>query len=43
MNNYGCDEAIEIRLFCENGKATMDHDNAEIILNDGQRFSAKTP
>ena len=42
MNNYGCDEPIEIRLFCENGKVTMDYDNAEIILNDGQRFSAKT-
>ena len=42
MNNYGCDEPIEIRLFCENGKVIMDYDNAEIILNDGQRFTAKT-
>ena len=42
MNNYGCDEPIEIRLLCENGKVTMDYDNAEIILNDGQRISAKT-
>ena len=42
MNNYGCDEPIEIRLFCENGTVTMDYDNAEIVLNDGQRLSAKT-
>lgn len=42
MNNYGVDEPIEIRLFCENGKVTMDYDNAEIILNDGTRFDAKT-
>ncbi len=42
MNNYGCDEPIEIRLLCENGKVTMDYDNAEIVLNDGTRFDAKT-
>ena len=42
MNNYGCDEPIEIRLFCENGKVRMDYDNAEIILNDGQCFTTKT-
>lgn len=42
MNNYGCDEPIEIRLFCENGKVTMDYDNAEIVLNDGTRLEAKT-
>lgn len=42
MNNYGCDEPIEIRLFCENGKVTMDYDRAEIILNDGQKFTAET-
>ncbi len=42
MNNYGCDDAIEIRLFCENGKVTMDYDKAEIVLNDGQRFTAET-
>ncbi len=42
MNNYGCDDPIEIRLCCENGKVTMDYDNAEIVLNDGQRFSTKT-
>lgn len=42
MNNYGCDDPIEIRLFCEKGKVTMDYDNAEIVLNDGQRLYAKT-
>ncbi len=42
MNNYGCDEPIEIRLLCENGKAYMDYDNARIIMNDGQTFSTKT-
>lgn len=42
MNNYGCDEPIEIRLFCENGKVIMDYDNAEIILNNGERITAKT-
>ena len=35
MNNYGCDEPIEIRLFCENGKAVLDYDNAYITYNDG--------
>jgi len=35
MNNYGCDESIEIRLYCENGKATLDYDNATIRYNDG--------
>lgn len=42
MNNYGCDEPIEIRLLCENGKVTMDYDNAEIVLNNGERISAQT-
>ncbi|MBR5505098.1 MAG: Gfo/Idh/MocA family oxidoreductase [Clostridia bacterium] len=42
MNNYGCDEPIEIRLMCENGKVTMDYDNAEIVLNSGERISAQT-
>lgn len=35
MNNYGCDEPIEIRLFCENGKVTLDYNNAYIHYNDG--------
>ncbi len=42
MNNYGCDDPIEIRIFCENGKVVMDYDNAEIVLNDGQHLSTKT-
>ena len=42
MNNYGCDEPIEIRLLCENGKVTMDYDNADIVLNNGERISAQT-
>lgn len=35
MNNYGCDEPIELRLLCENGKAVMSYDDARIELNDG--------
>ena len=42
MNNYGCDDPIEIRLLCENGKVVMDYDNAEILLNSGERLEAKT-
>ncbi|MBQ9860069.1 MAG: Gfo/Idh/MocA family oxidoreductase [Clostridia bacterium] len=35
MNNYGCDDPIEIRLLCENGKVIMDYDHAVITFNDG--------
>ena len=42
MNNYGCDEPIEIRLFCENGKVVMDYDKAEITFNDGSVIKAET-
>ena len=35
MNNYGCDEPIEIRLYCENGKAVFGYDDAYITYNDG--------
>ncbi len=42
MNNYGCDEPIEIRLFCENGKAVMSYDDARIELNDGTVLTAQT-
>ena len=35
MNNYGCDEPIEIRLYCERGKVVFDYDNATITYNDG--------
>lgn len=35
MNNYGCDEPIEIKLFCEKGKVTFGYDDAIIEYNDG--------
>ena len=35
MNNYGCDEPIEVRLYCENGKVVFDYDHATITYNDG--------
>ena len=35
MNNYGCDEPIEIKLFCEKGKVTFDYDDAYIEYADG--------
>ena len=41
MNNYGCDEPIEIRLLCENGKAVMSYDDAVITFNDGTVLSTK--
>ncbi|MBQ7726219.1 MAG: Gfo/Idh/MocA family oxidoreductase, partial [Clostridia bacterium] len=39
MNNYGCDDPIEIRLFCENGKAIMSYDDARIEFSDGTVLS----
>lgn len=36
MNNYGCDEPIEIKLYCENGKVTFNYDDAYIEYNDGR-------
>ena len=35
MNNYGCDEPIEIRLFCEKGKVVFSYDEAVITYSDG--------
>ena len=35
MNNYGCDEPIEIRLYCEGGKVVFGYDDAYITYNDG--------
>ena len=35
MNNYGCDEPIEIRLYCDGGKAVFGYDDAYITYNDG--------
>ena len=42
MNNYGCDDPIEIRLLCEKGKVVMDYDKAEIFFNDGRVLSIAT-
>ena len=35
MNNYGCDEPITIKLYCENGKVEFNYDDAYIRYNDG--------
>lgn len=40
MNNYGCDEPIEIRLFCENGKAILNYNDAYVTYNDGTKEEA---
>lgn len=40
MNNYGCGEPIEIKLYCENGKATFNYDDAYIVYNDGSKEEA---
>lgn len=37
MNNYGCNEPIEIRLLCENGKVVFGYDDAVIVYHDGTR------
>ena len=42
MNNYGCDDPIEIRLLCENGKVVMSYDDVEIRFNDGTILSTCT-
>ncbi len=40
MNNYGCDEPIEIKMYCENGKVTFGYDDAYIEYNDGTKEEA---
>ena len=40
MNNYGYDEPIEIKLYCEKGKATFGYDDAYIEYNDGSKEEA---
>ena len=35
MNNYGCDDPIEIRLCCEKGRVVMSYDDAHIKFSDG--------
>lgn len=41
MNNYLCDEPIEIRLYCENGVAIFSYDNAVINYNNGSQETMK--
>lgn len=41
MNNYACDEDIEIRLCCEKGKVYMSYDDACIKFNDGTSISVR--
>ena len=40
MNNYGCDEPIEIKLYCEKGKVTFGYDDALIEYFDGTKEEA---
>ena len=40
MNNYGYDEPIEIRLYCEKGRVTFGYDDAYIEYSDGSREEA---
>ena len=40
MNNYGCDEPIEIRLYCEKGKVVFGYDDAYITYADGKTEEA---
>ncbi len=37
MNNYACDEPIQIKLYCENCKIVFGYDDAVIEYNDGTR------
>ena len=37
MNNYGCDEPIEIRLLCEGGNVIFGYNDAVIDYKDGTR------
>ena len=40
MNNYGVDEPIEIKLYCEKGKVTFNYDDAIIEYFDGTKEEA---
>lgn len=42
MNNYGCNEPIEIRLCCEKGKAILSYDEALIIYDSGERVQVES-
>lgn len=37
MNNFCCNEPIEIKFICENGKAILSYDFAEVIFADGTK------
>ena len=37
MNNYGCDEPIEIRFMCEGGNVIFGYNDAVIEYKDGER------
>ena len=41
MNNYACDEPIEIRLLCERGKVYLTYDDANVCYFDGRRDYVK--
>ena len=41
MNNYGCDEPIEIRLCCEKGKVVLTYDDAWITFSDGRELHVR--
>ena len=40
MNNYTCDEPIEIRLHCEKGKAVFGYDDAYVFYDNGETEEA---
>ncbi len=37
-NNYCCNEAIEIRLLCENGRVVLDYESATVTFNGGEEI-----
>lgn len=37
MNNYACDEPIQIKLYCEKGKVVFGYDDAVIEYNNGEK------
>ena len=41
MNNYACDEPIEIRLCCEKGKAALSYDEGRINFNNGETLTVE--
>lgn len=40
MNNYACDEPIEIKLYCEKAKVTFGYDDAYIEYANGEKEEA---